>query len=428
MIYELDLQMFSGEAVMGTDSYVNASAPESSVPYGTGGLSAEMKTFYDKALISMAGPALVHDQFGQKRPIPKNGGKTVEFRKFSSLPKALTPITEGVTPSGNKLSVSTVSATVDQYGDFVEQTDLLELTAVDNTIVETTKKLAEQAGKTLDTVVREVVSAGTNVIYSPEVADDGTETEILSRSDINPKCKLRVKDIFRAAAELKAMNAPKIGGSYVAIIHPYVAYDLMTEAGDKWIDVAKYVASDDILNGEIGKVAGVRFVETSEAKIFAPEKINGSERRVTVAQAATQSKTITINELLPTASDLSIPVYVGGKSNTVYSIQQNGSNSIVILAESVTVAKGDIICGIGAGADGSAVFSTLVLGADAFGVTEVTGGGIEHIVKQKGYGNDPLNQRSSIGWKALKCAEILVDEYMVRIESGSAFSALADAN
>ena len=74
------------------------------------------------------------------------------------------------------------------------------------------------------------------------------------------------------------------------------------------------------------------------------------------------------------------------------------------------------------------MFATLILGADAFGVTDVAGGGIEHIVKQKGYGNDPLNQRSSIGWKALKTAEILVDEYMVRVESGSAFSEVAEGN
>ena len=69
-------------------------------------LSAEMKTFYDMTLIDEAQSNLVHDQFGQKRPIPKNGGKTIEFRKFAPLAKALTPITEGVTPDGKSLEVS----------------------------------------------------------------------------------------------------------------------------------------------------------------------------------------------------------------------------------------------------------------------------------------------------------------------------------
>ena len=311
-------------------------------------LSAEMKTFYDKTLITLASPYLVHDQFGQKRDIPKNGGKIIEFRKFSSLPKALTPLTEGVTPTGNKLNVSAITATVEQYGDYIEQTDMLELTAVDNTIVEATKQLAAQAGLTMDTIVRNEIVGGTNVLYCPKVVD-GVETTVTLRSQLDASCLLRVKDVFKAAAELKAMNAPKIDGYYVGIIHPYVAYDLMQEAGAQWMEVQKYTTPENMLKGEIGCLGGVRFVESTEAKIW-----------------------------------------------------KDG--------------------------DSPAVFATLILGADAYGVTNIGGGGIEHIVKQKGYGNDPLNQRSSIGWKGLKVAKRLVEEYILRIESGSAFSGTATAN
>lgn len=338
--YILNLQLFAaGEAVNKTTSSADGN-----------NLSAEMKTFYDKTLITLAAPYLVHDQFGQKRDIPKNGGKIIEFRKFSSLPKALTPLTEGVTPTGNKLNVSSVSATVEQYGDYIEQSDLLELTAVDNTIVEATKQLSAQAGLTMDTIVRNEIVGGTNVLYCPKVSADGTETAVTSRSAIDSTSLLRVKDVFKAAAELKAMNAPKIDGYYVGIIHPYVAYDLMQEAGSQWMEVQKYATPENMLKGEIGCLGGVRFVESTEAKIW--------------------------NE---------------------------GSNNC-------------------------AVFATLIIGADAYGVTSVNGGGIEHIVKQKGYGNDPLNQRSSVGWKGLKTAKRLVEEYMIRIESGSAFSASAKAN
>ena len=312
-------------------------------------LSAEMKTFYDKTLITLASPYLVHDQFGQKRDIPKNGGKIIEFRKFSSLPKALTPLTEGVTPTGNKLNVSSISATVEQYGDYIEQSDMLELTAVDNTIVEATKQLASQAGLTMDTIVRNEIVGGTNVLYCPKVNGE-TETAVTSRGDIDSSSLLRVKDVFRAAAELKAMNAPKIDGYYVGIIHPYVAYDLMQEAGNQWMEVQKYATPENMLNGEIGCLGGVRFVESTEAKIW------------------------------------------------------------------------------GEGKNGAAVFATLVIGADAYGVTSVNGGGVEHIVKQKGYGNDPLNQRSSVGWKGLKTAKRLVEEYLIRIESGSSFSGTAKSN
>lgn len=394
-------------------------------------LSPEMKTFYDKTLITLAGANLVHEQFGQKRPIPKNGGKTIEFRKFSKLPKAMKAITEGVTPSGNKLNVSSVSCTVDQYGDYVEQTDMLELTAVDNTIVEATKELAAQAGLTLDTVVRNEIVGGTNVMYVPTLDDKGREQEVTSRADITADCKMRVKDVFKAAAELKAVNAPKINGSYVAIIHPYVAYDLMQDAAEQWIGIQKYADPDKILRGEIGTLGGVRFVESTEAKVYGPAEIADGFSRFTVKTAVSSSTTsVAVNEPL-TAKTFStpVPVYVDGAENTVTAISVSGGTATITLGTAVTsLSAGAVICGRGAGKDGSAVFCTLFIGENAYGVTDVEGGGLEHIVKQRGYGNDPLNQRSSVGWKATKVAKRLVEEYLIRVESGSEFSASAETN
>ena len=310
------------------------------------GLSAEMKTFYDMTLIDEATSNLVHDQFGQKRPIPANGGKTIEFRKFAPLAKATTPLTEGVTPDGKSLAVSTITATVNQYGDYITQSDVLELTSLDNTILEATKLLGRQAGVTLDTVVRDVLQSGTNVTYCPKVAEGGAETAVTSRANLDATCQLTVKVIQQVVAKLRGQNAPTIGGKYVAIIHPYVAYDLMRDP--EWIEAHKYTNSTNLYEGEIGEIAGVRFVQTTEAKI-----------------------------------------YDGG------------------------------------------VFGTLIMGDGAYGVTEITGGGLQTIVKQKGSAGtaDPLDQRSSVGWKAIKTAELLIPNYIVRVESKSAtFSATAAAN
>ena len=302
-------------------------------------LSHENKTFYDMTLIDEAGPELVHDQFAQKRPIPANGGKKIEFRKFASLPKALTPLTEGVTPDGKNLKVEAIEAEVAQYGDYITQSDVLELTSIDNTIVEATKLLGKQAGLTLDTITRNVLQSGTMVYYCPKVAADGSTTAVTSRTALDNTCRLTVDVIKQVAALLKKNNAPKIDGSYVCIIHPFVAYDLMSDP--EWIDAHKYTTSENIFNGELGKIGGVRFVESSEAK-----------------------------------------VYEGG------------------------------------------VFGCLMLGANAYGVTEISGGGLQTIIKQKGSAGtaDPLDQRSSIGWKAIKTAEILVDAYMYRIECKSKLS------
>ena len=122
-------------------------------------LSVEMKTYYSKYLIDLAEPELVHDRWGQKRPIPKNGGKIVEFRKYDSLPKALTPLVEGITPTGRKMNASNLTAEVHQYGDFIKLSDVLMLTAIDNNLTQAIRLLASQAGRTLDTVTRKYIAA-----------------------------------------------------------------------------------------------------------------------------------------------------------------------------------------------------------------------------------------------------------------------------
>lgn len=314
------------------------------------GLTAEMKTFYDMTLIDEASANLVHDQFGQKRPIPKNGGKTIEFRKFAPLAKATTALTEGVTPDGKSLSVSTITATVSQYGDYITQSDVLELTALDNTILEATKLLGRQAGATLDTVVRNVLIAGTNVSYCPKNAS-GTLTEVTKRSDMDTTSTLTVDMVQRVVAKLRGQNAPTINGKYVAIIHPYVAYDLMRDP--EWIDAHKYANPTNLYEGEIGEIAGVRFVQTTEAKVW---------------------------------NDNTCPAIASTSPAQYHS-----------------------------------VFATLFIGDGAYGVTEITGGGLQTIVKQKGSAGtaDPLDQRSSVGWKAIKTAELLIPNYLVRVESCS---------
>lgn len=206
-------------------------------------LSAEMKTYYEKRLIDIAEPKLVHDQFGDKYPIPAGGGKTIEFRKYDSLEKAVSPITEGVTPEGNSLNVSAVTETVMQYGDWVQLSDMLEMSAVDNNVLQATRLLGAQAGRTLDSITRDVLAGGTNVIYAPSVAD-GEATPVTSRLDIDGTCKLTADLIFRAAAQLKGMNADPIDDKYVAIVHPYVAYDLMRS--EEWIDAHKYATPENI--------------------------------------------------------------------------------------------------------------------------------------------------------------------------------------
>ena len=243
-------------------------------------LSAEMKTYYEKRLIDLAEPKLVHDQFGDKYPIPAGNGRTIEFRKYDSLAKATTPIVEGVTPTGNDLNVSSVQETVMQYGDWIQMSDLLEMSAVDNNVLQATRLLGAQAGRTLDSITRDVLAGGTNVIYAPSHAN-GTTAAVTSRSAIDESCKLDGDLIFRAAAQLKGMNAEPIDEAYVAIIHPYVAYDLMRS--QEWIDAHKYASPEEIYNGEIGELHGVRFIENFMAPVLGGTSYKNKAEGVTYA-------------------------------------------------------------------------------------------------------------------------------------------------
>ena len=318
-------------------------------------LSAEMKTYYSDYLIDLAEPELIHDQFGQKHPIPKNGGKTIEFRQYDPLPEMTTALTEGVTPDGQSLNVKKLEATVKQYGGYVTLSDLLMLTAIDNNLVQATKLIASQAGRTLDTITRDIINAGTIAQYA-----DGS---VSARADLAGGSKtdsqnnyLTVDAIKKAVRTLEAQDAPKINGYYVGIIHPNVKYDLMKDPD--WKTPHEYVDTANVYKNEIGELYGVRFVQSSRAKVW------------TKAGKNYETGTESGGTITPKANDRD-------------------------------------------------VYSTLILADDAYGITDISGGGLQHIVKQLGSAGsgDPLDQRATVGWKATKTAEILVQQYMVRIET-----------
>ncbi|MBQ8429089.1 MAG: N4-gp56 family major capsid protein [Clostridia bacterium] len=339
------LQIFAATTL--TDENTTAVSPIGDLNT-TATMTNEMRTFYNKTLLEYASPNLIHEQFGQKSPIPKNGGKTINFRRFKSLAnKSGSTIQEGVTPKGSKLEVEKIEVTPSQFGDFVTLSDVVQLTAIDPVVVEATKALSAQGALTLDTVVRNKLVAGTNVMYVPVLGANGAETAVTSRAGLTPAALLTVKQVFKAAAILKAQNAPTIDGSYVAIVHPHVAYDLMQGAGDAWININKYKTPEKIFKGEIGMIGNVRFVESTNAKVFDKD------------ESGTTSPTC--------------------------------------------------------------IYATLVIGQGAYGVVDIAGGGMELIVKPLGSGDDPLNQRSTVGWKAIETGQILNQQYMVRIESGSSF-------
>lgn len=328
-----NIQLFAwsaGQAGAPTTNPVNVTTQES--------MSPTMKTYYNKVLLENSRETMVFTQLGEKTPLQ---GNKIEWRKFNTFAKALTPLTEGVVPTGQTFGMTKIEAETSQHGDYVSVSDRLELESFDNVIYGATEEMGAAQGETYDTLTRNILVAGNSVMYCP----NGT-TEVKSRANITKECVLTPDVVSRANTWLKKNKAPKINGKYVAVIHPSVAYDL--RKSEEWKDVHKYADVTPIFNGEIGELHGVRFIESTNAKIW--------------------------------------------KESTV------------------------------------AVYATLFFGAKAFGVLDPQGEGMEMIVKPKEQIGGPLNQFSTIGYKFCHGAKILYQERMLRVESGSFFSDVDEAN
>ena len=383
------------------------------------------KTFYDRTLLEIAKTRLVHASYGQKRSIPRNSGKRVEFRRY----ELFTPDTnalvleEGVTPAGQSLSQSKIEAEVKQYGAYVEVSDLMDLTSFDPVLTESTELLGEQLGSVVEWVTRDAMCAGTNVQY----ANGKTNRLLLAAGD-----KLTVTEIRKAVRSLKKAKARMFNGvedgqnrkpHFICICSPDATYDLQSDA--LWQDVSKYSDVEQIYSGEIGRLFGVVFVESTEAKVF------GQSVLTTVSAHSAGSAAVTLSDM-PEAASLYLKagakIKIGSTEYTVAS--SNAAAKTVTLTQTVAsaIAAGTAVYSEDAGVidaetkKGTDIHATLVFGSDAYGIIDVDGEGcLQTIVKPVGSGGaaDPLDQRATVGAKVTAyTAKILNNLWIVRIEHG----------
>ena len=377
------------------------------------------KTFYDRQLLESARTRFVHAKFGQMRPIPRNSGKRVEFRRWNLFDAndAMQALEEGVTPSGQSLSQSNVEALVSQYGAYVEVSDLLDMTGYDQVIAESAELLGEQLGTVVEWVTRDAMNAGNNV----QRAGGKTSRSALTASD-----KLTVEEIRKAVRTLKRAKARPFCEEerkphFVCICSPDATYDLQNDS--LWQDVSKYANAEAIYSGEIGRLFGVVFVESTEAKVFRQSVLNK------VSAATTSSATFVLKSA-PTPTETAYlskkgsPLYIGETGYTIESFDP--ATNTVTLTEPATLSADAIVYTQDAGAldaDTKAamdVHATLIFGKDAYGVVDVAGSGaLQIIIKPHGSAGtqDPLDQRATVGAKvAAYTATILNDLWILRIE------------
>ncbi len=272
-----DLQWFAeaGTLVNATQNYVNAyTGVTESFVSGVTDLSPLNKTFFDTALLDNARDELIFAQLGKKQNLPANAGRTIEFRRWKTLGR-VSALTEGVIPTGKKMSIVAITASLTQYGDYVTISDILDLHGIEDTVLGATEELGAAAGLTYDELVRNVLMGGTNIIYADAinkstgayVSTPSTESDLqtaLATYDVN----LTARVINKAVTNLKkgAKMKKYSGGYYVAVVHPDVAEDLRNDPA--WIESHKYASVEEIFNGEIGRMHGVRFLESNLAPVI----------------------------------------------------------------------------------------------------------------------------------------------------------------
>jgi N4-gp56 family major capsid protein len=233
------------------------------------GLSAEQKTFYDRLLLERLLPDLYFLKYGDKRPIPRNEGATINIRRFESLTPVttsnLTGANEGVTPADSALTITTVTATVAGYGAVMRFSDFIDMAAIDRVITESIELLTENANTSVDSIIQAVVAAGTNVYYVNGEA---------GRGSIQATDTVSGLDIRKARRIMRNNNVkPYDGRNYIGFVHPYVAYDLMSDPA--WTNANQYAGAEQIFEGELGKIYGVRFLETTQAPVFTGAGVGG---------------------------------------------------------------------------------------------------------------------------------------------------------
>jgi N4-gp56 family major capsid protein len=240
-------------------------------------IPAEVNNFYDRTLLFRAVPLFVHTRWAQVRDIPRKAGTvTIKFRRYGNLTAATTPLTEGTTPAGSSLSVTDITATVAQYGDFITITDVVDYQSQDPVLMEAAEILGDQAGDTLDQLTRDILNAGTNVYYAgtghtlrSQVAAGELITDTLIKKIVRLLKNNKARRMTKMVNATTGYGTTPLNASYIGICHPNTTYDLKAVTG--FTSVEKYSSTNGVMDGEIGKVDEVRFVETTNAKVFAGE-------------------------------------------------------------------------------------------------------------------------------------------------------------
>ncbi len=378
------------------------------------GMSPMMESILNRYVIEGNEAKRKYTQFAQKVSIPKGQTKTIAFDKMSPLPKATTPLQEGVTPTGSAVNITRIKAEPRQFGNYVGYTDQLDFFAdkPSSDVLKYTDLLSENQLETYEHLDAMELASGTNVQYAGGADSRDTLTKGLT-----------VKDVRKAATTLKRNKVkPADGTDYIAFIHPDVVNNIWND--EEWRRPHSYADTKELYAGEIGRLFGVRFIEDPDAWVFRGEPFADKYDELSIVNVDADTKTLKIAETLEAgdiASLTGVGIWIDSNKFTIASATagMNGEASITLneaidgklVARDMKIYPGD------GGVDGEPIYSTIILGKDAFGTSGDDT--VEMINKALGSAGtaDPLNQRGTYGWKGYYFTMILEQMRLIRVES-----------
>jgi len=431
-----NLQLFAdaGTLVNATGNYVNAYSGSTTAFDDAHTLSPEIKDFYDTELLENSRIDTYYAQFAKRVTLPAGHGGSVEFRKWNTFERA-GQLQEGVIPTGQKFGATRLTASVNQFGTYTAVSDKLEYKSYDDVIGGATEEMGASLAETQEALIRDALFAGTNVLYANKITlATGTIGDAPTSmggllDNATYACRLTPEVVNKAATKLKKDKAPKINGKYYAVIHPSVAEDLRNSDG--WLEAHKYAAPNEIFNGEIGELHGVRFIEDTFAPVFCGADLASDSRTLAVNYATGYTGSITAVAF--DGGNVTDDELIGRKimiNGVAAVVTDNTGSSITFASTNFGNIANDayIYPGEGAG-EGVAAYATYFFGKDGFAIIDPAQGGAEMIVHDKSEIGGPLNQFSTIGYKfETNGATILYQERVLRVMSTSSYSGTDEGN
>jgi N4-gp56 family major capsid protein len=394
------------------------------------GVSPTLQDYFQRQALKNVQPNLGYAQDAQMIEQPEHNGKHVHFHRFTELPAITKPLYEGVTPDGQKLQETEFSVMTKPYGGYIPYTDEFDLFHIDNMTKAMSDRLNNQARLSIDTIVRDEISAGLNVMYPGAV----TSRAALTKANV-----INYAVIKRVVRKLKKAGAqPFADGYYHAKIDHDTYFDLTQD--QHWIDVATYQNDTRVQKYELGTIYKVKFFEVDNGKTFANETyLYGTKTALTATAFSAATRTMTVSDTISEDEARELTgklVYVQyTKSSTDY-VTPMCIEYVDAAAKTVkfrwvpadttdwTTTNALKVVPSGGATSGDEVHATLIYGKDAYGIVQLGGRGtpnIQTIVKAPGSSgsDDPLNQRGTIAWQVKHfCAAILQDDFIVRVEHG----------